>query len=84
MRRVTLKNEFIEFRREEIEQSVPDRFERQVRLHPDRVAVNRSGPAAPRPPLKAGYATTFWGRPSRNAITLSTTPALRRSIPSGV
>ena len=30
------------------------------------------------------YATTFWGRPSRNAITLSTTPALRRSIPSGV
>jgi hypothetical protein len=49
MRRVTLKNEFIEFRREEIEQSVPDRFERQVRLHPDWVAVNRLGPVPPHP-----------------------------------
>ena len=39
MRRVTPKNEFVEFRREEIEQSIPDRFEQQVRRHPDRMAV---------------------------------------------
>ena len=30
---------FIEFNREEIEQSIPDRFEEQVRRHPDRLAV---------------------------------------------
>lgn len=30
---------FIEFKREEIEQSIPKRFEQQVRKHPDRVAV---------------------------------------------
>ena len=30
---------FIEFRREEIEQSIPDRFEQIVRKHPDRLAL---------------------------------------------
>ena len=30
---------FAEFRKEEIEQSIPDRFEQQVRRYPDRVAV---------------------------------------------
>ena len=30
---------FVEFRKEEIEQSIPDRFERQVRKYPDRIAV---------------------------------------------
>ena len=30
---------FIEFRREEIEQSIPERFEQQVRRYPDRLAV---------------------------------------------
>ena len=30
---------FIEFRKEEIEQSIPERFEEQVRKHPDRLAV---------------------------------------------
>ena len=30
---------FIEFRREEVEQSIPDRFEQQVRRYPDRLAV---------------------------------------------
>ena len=30
---------FIEFKKEEIEQSIPDRFEQQVRRYPDRVAV---------------------------------------------
>jgi hypothetical protein len=30
---------FIKFRREEIEQSIPDRFEQIVRKHPDRLAV---------------------------------------------
>ncbi|MFC1713975.1 amino acid adenylation domain-containing protein [Candidatus Poribacteria bacterium] len=31
--------EFIEFKREEIEQSIPERFEQQVRMYPDRLAV---------------------------------------------
>ena len=30
---------FIEFRKEEIEQSIPDRFEEQVRRYPDRLAI---------------------------------------------
>ena len=30
---------FVEFKREEIEQSIPDRFEQQVAKHPDRLAV---------------------------------------------
>jgi non-ribosomal peptide synthetase component F len=30
---------FIEFKREEIEQSIPDRFEQMVRMYPDRLAV---------------------------------------------
>ena len=30
---------FIEFRKEEVEQSIPDRFEEQVRRYPDRLAV---------------------------------------------
>lgn len=30
---------FVEFRKEETEQSIPDRFEEQVRRHPDRLAV---------------------------------------------
>ena len=30
---------FIEFRKEEIEQSVPDRFEERVRRYPNRLAV---------------------------------------------
>src|SRR5207247_10472454 len=32
-------NAFIPFAREEIEQSIPSRFEQQVRLYPDRLAV---------------------------------------------
>ena len=39
MRRAAPKNEFIAFRREEIEQSIPERFEQQVRRYSDRVAV---------------------------------------------
>ena len=31
--------QFIEFRKEEIEQSIPERFEEQVRKYPDRIAV---------------------------------------------
>ena len=30
---------FIEFRKEEVEQSIPDRFEQQVRSYPDRLAI---------------------------------------------
>ena len=30
---------FVEFRKEEIEQSVPDRFEQMVRMYPDRLAI---------------------------------------------
>ena len=30
---------FIEFKKEEIEQSIPDRFEEQVRLHPGHLAL---------------------------------------------
>lgn len=30
---------FVEFKKEEIEQSIPDRFEQQVRAYPDRLAV---------------------------------------------
>ncbi len=37
--RVRPTNDFIEFRTEEIEQSVPDRFEQQVRKYPDKLAV---------------------------------------------
>jgi len=32
-------NTFIEFKKEEIEQSIPDRFEQMVRMYPDRLAV---------------------------------------------
>jgi len=34
---------FVEFRREEIEQSIPARFEQQVRRYPERLAVETSG-----------------------------------------
>ncbi len=30
---------FVEFKKEDIEQSIPDRFEKQVRLYPHRLAV---------------------------------------------
>jgi amino acid adenylation domain-containing protein len=30
---------FIEFKREDVEQSIPARFEQQIRMHPDRIAV---------------------------------------------
>ena len=39
-RRVAPTNEFEPFRLEEIEQSVPARFEQQVRRYPDRLAVH--------------------------------------------
>jgi len=38
-RRVAPVNPFVEFEREEINQSIPARFEKQVRAHPDRIAV---------------------------------------------
>lgn len=38
-RRVRPTNAFVEFGREEIEQSIPDRFEKQVHKYPNRVAV---------------------------------------------
>ncbi|MFQ5853349.1 MAG: amino acid adenylation domain-containing protein, partial [Candidatus Binatia bacterium] len=38
-RRVRPTNPFIEFKKEEIEQSIPDRFEQIVRRYPDRIAV---------------------------------------------
>ena len=44
-RRVRPTNDFIEFRNEEIEQSVPARFEEQVRRHSTRVAVKTRGDA---------------------------------------
>jgi non-ribosomal peptide synthetase component F len=34
---------FVEFKKEEIEQSIPDRFERQVARYPDRIAVKTRG-----------------------------------------
>src|SRR3972149_1634976 len=37
--RVGPPNPFIEFKKEEIEQSIPDRFEQQVQKHSDRIAV---------------------------------------------
>jgi len=37
--RVRPTNPFIEFKKEEIEQSIPDRFEQMIRLYPDRIAV---------------------------------------------
>ena len=37
--RVRPTNPFIEFKKEEIEQSIPDRFEKMVRMYPDRLAV---------------------------------------------
>ena len=62
MRRATPRNEFVEFRREEIEQSIPDRFEHYHRYYdryaradvdvlplPESVVLNRLGPAPPRP-----------------------------------
>ena len=30
---------FVEFKKEEIEQSIPDRFEQMVRMYPDRLAI---------------------------------------------
>lgn len=38
-KRVRPTNAFIEFKKEEIEQSIPERFEKQVRSSPDRLAV---------------------------------------------
>jgi amino acid adenylation domain-containing protein len=38
-RRVSPTNPFVEFNREEIEQSIPDRFEQQVHRNPDRLVV---------------------------------------------
>jgi amino acid adenylation domain-containing protein len=37
--RVSPSNPFLEFKKEDIEQSIPDRFEQQVRKYPDRLAV---------------------------------------------
>ncbi len=37
--RVRPTNDFLEFRKEEIEQSISERFEQQVRRHPSRIAV---------------------------------------------
>jgi len=33
---------FVEFKREEVEQSIPERFEKMVRLHPQRLALKSS------------------------------------------
>lgn len=33
---------FVEFKREEVEQSIPDRFEQMVRLHPQSLALKSS------------------------------------------
>ena len=44
-RRVRPTNDFIEFRNEEVEQSVPARFEEQVRRHSTRLAVKTPGEA---------------------------------------
>ena len=38
-RRVAPTNSFIEFKKAEIEQSIPDRFEKIVRMYPERVAI---------------------------------------------
>ncbi len=38
-RRVCPTNAFVEFKKAETEQSIPARFERQVRRHPTRLAV---------------------------------------------
>ena len=38
-RQVGPTNPFLEFRKEEVEQSIPDRFEQQVAQHPDQIAV---------------------------------------------
>ncbi|MFQ5684549.1 MAG: AMP-binding protein [Candidatus Binatia bacterium] len=37
--RVRPTNPFVKFKKEDIEQSIPDRFEKMVRLYPDRLAV---------------------------------------------
>jgi amino acid adenylation domain-containing protein len=42
-RRVVPTNPFTEFKREEIEQSIPNRFEQQVRRYPNRLAVKTRG-----------------------------------------
>ena len=34
---------FVEFKKEEIEQSIPDRLERIAAMHPDRIAVKEKG-----------------------------------------
>ena len=36
---------FVEFKKEEVEQSIPDRFEQQVARYPDRVAVKTKADA---------------------------------------
>lgn len=41
--RIRPTNSFIEFRKEEIEQSIPERFEKTVSSYPDRVAVKTHG-----------------------------------------
>ena len=38
-RRVTPSNDFLEFKTEDIESSIPARFEQQVEKFPDRLAV---------------------------------------------
>jgi non-ribosomal peptide synthetase component F len=36
---------FVEFKKEEVEQSIPDRFEQQVAKYPDRIAVKTKADA---------------------------------------
>jgi amino acid adenylation domain-containing protein len=42
-RRVCPTNPFVEFRKEDIEGSIPDRFEQQVAKYPDRIALKTDG-----------------------------------------
>lgn len=65
-RRVHPPNDFIEF--EEIEQSIPERFEQQVRKHPDHIAVKTDGYELDYEALNQAANRVAWAILSRRGI----------------
>jgi non-ribosomal peptide synthetase component F len=58
---------FVEFPKEEIEQSIPERFEKIVRLYPDRIAVKTANQAWTYAELN-GMATSCFCETARDTL----------------
>src|ERR1700730_7545832 len=80
--RVCPTNEFIPFERSEVDQSIPERFQQQVRKYPNHVAIKTTGQAATYSELnqtanQIGRAILARGGKSTSAIAL----LLEKSVP---